>query len=77
MAEALPISFPKSFTMKPFPSRTFTGLVFGPDTYNLVCPFSTIGFRPIIPPSIKLQNLDEIALQIFWAVSGETALQST
>tara|TARA_E500000075_G_scaffold91136_1_gene82579 strand:+ start:514 stop:624 length:111 start_codon:yes stop_codon:yes gene_type:complete len=36
-----------------------------------------MGFKPIIPASIKLQNLDEIALQIFWAVSGETALQST
>jgi len=49
----------------------------GPDTYNLVCPFSTIGFNPIIPASIKLQNLDEITLSIFCDVLGEMALQST
>ena len=77
MADAFPISFPKSFTIKPLPLRILTGSVLGPDTYNLVCPFSTIGFRPIIPASIKLQNCEEIVSLIFFAVFGDIALQST
>jgi len=31
----------------------------------------------MIPPSIKLQNLEDIESLIFNAVSGDTALQST
>ena len=41
------------------------GSVLGPETYNLVWPFSTIGFKPIIPASIKLQYTEEITPLIF------------